>query len=162
MIEKTLKLSISILMFLLVVLVGLQVFTRYVLSDPTSWSEEAASFLQVYMVFLGGALAMARGKTLRITSLIERLPYGFQNFIDLTMKFLIALFLIFMIWYSLFAIARLHNQIMAGLRWPKSILYASVPLGGLLMLMITLRDLRKSYLNFRSHRRTDGKFETDL
>ena len=70
-------------MVFLVVLVGLQVFTRYVLNDPTSWSEEAASFLEVYMVFLGGALAMVRGKTLRITSLIERLPYRFQYFLDL-------------------------------------------------------------------------------
>lgn len=148
-------------MVFLVVLVGLQVFTRYVLNDPTSWSEEAASFLEVYMVFLGGALAMVRGKTLRITSLIERLPYRFQYFLDLTMKILISLFLIVMIWYSLFAIARLHNQIMAGLRWPKSILYASVPLGGMLMLVIILRDLRKSYLNFRFRRWTDGKLETN-
>ncbi|HSB05031.1 MAG TPA: TRAP transporter small permease [Thermodesulfobacteriota bacterium] len=143
--EKYLKFSIFCLMLLLVFWVSLQVFTRYVLNNPTSWSEEAANFTQVFLVFLGGTLAIFQKRTLRITFFVDRLPPRVVAAIELLMKTLILLFLVTMIWYSFFAISRLHNQITPGLRLPKSILFVSVPLGGILMLIATLREIRESY-----------------
>ena len=137
-------------MLLLVVLVGVQVFTRYILNNPTSWSEEAANFTQVFLVFLGGTLAIFQKRTLRITFFVDRLPPRMSAAIEFVMKVLILLFLIALIWYSFFAIARLHNQITPGLQLPKSILFVSVPLGGILMLIATLRELRESYSKLRS------------
>jgi len=150
MTEKCLKLSVFCLMLLLVFLVSIQVFTRYVLNNPTSWSEEAANFTQVFLVFLGGALAIFRKKTLRITFFVDRLPPRLSAVIELVMKILILLFLITLVWYSFFAITRLHNQITPGLQLPKSLLFVSVPLGGMLMLIATLRELRESYAKWRS------------
>ena len=37
----------------------LQVFTRYVLNDPLSWTEEVARYLYVYIVFLGASAAIS-------------------------------------------------------------------------------------------------------
>ena len=150
MTEKCLKLSVFCLMVLLVLLVSVQVFTRYVLNNPTSWSEEAANFTQVFLVFLGGTLAIFQKRTLRITFFVDRLPPRLAAAIELAMKIFILLFLITLIWYSFFAITRLHNQITPGLRLPKSILFVSVPLGGFLMLIATLRELRESYARWRS------------
>ncbi len=150
MTEKCLKLSVFCLMVLLVLLVSVQVFTRYVLNNPTSWSEEAANFTQVFLVFLGGTLAIFQKRTLRITFFVDRLPPRLSAAIELAMKIFILLFLITLIWYSFFAITRLHNQITPGLRLPKSILFVSVPLGGFLMLIATLRELRESHLKWKS------------
>ena len=150
MTEKCLKLSVFCLMLLLVFLVSIQVFSRYVLNNPTSWSEEAANFTQVFLVFLGGTLAIFRKRTLRITFFVDRLPPHLSAAIELVMKILILLFLITLVWCSFFAITRLHNQITPGLRLPKSILFVSVPLGGILMLIATLRELRESYAKWRS------------
>jgi TRAP-type transport system small permease protein len=149
MTEKCLKLTVFCLMVLLVLLVSVQVFTRYVLNNPTSWSEEAANFTQVFLVFLGGTLAIFQKRTLRITFFVDRLPPRLSAAIELAMKILILLFLITLVWYSFFAITRLHNQITPGLRLPKSFLFVSVPLGGILMLIATLRELRGSYSKWR-------------
>jgi TRAP-type C4-dicarboxylate transport system permease small subunit len=134
MIEKWLKFSVFCLMLLLVLLVSVQIFTRYVLNNPISWSEEAANFTQVFLVFLGGTLAIFQKRTLRITFFGDRIPLRLAVAIKLVMKILILLFLFTMIWYSFFAIIRLHNQLTPGLQLPKSILFVSVPLGGILML----------------------------
>jgi len=150
MTEKGLKYSVFCLMVLLVLLVSIQVFTRYVLNNPTSWSEEAANFVQVFLVFLGGTLAIFQKRTLRITFFVDRLPARLSASIEVVMKILILLFLIAMIWYSFFAILRLHNQITPGLQLPKSVLFVSVPLGGILMVIATLRELRESCLKLRS------------
>jgi TRAP-type C4-dicarboxylate transport system permease small subunit len=148
--EKFLKVSIFGLMALLVLLVSLQVFTRYVLNNPTSWSEEAANFTQVFLVFLGGSLAIFQKKTLRITFFVDRLSPRTGILLEFILKFLILLFLVTMIWYSFFAMSRLHNQITPGLRWPKSFIFAAVPLGGVLMLVATLRELKGSLRKWRS------------
>ena len=157
MLERGLKLFVFCLMLLLVLLVGLQVFTRYVLNNPTSWSEEAASFTQVFLVFLGGSLALFKKQTLRITFLIDRLSARTAIIIDLVLRILIILFLLTVIWYSLFAMSRLQSQLTAALRLPKSIIFISVPLGSLLMLIATLRDFREGYSKLRS---TKGFKET--
>ncbi len=149
MVERCLRVSIFGLMLLLVFLVSLQVFSRYVLNNPTSWSEEAANFTQVFLVFLGGTLAIFQKRTLKITFFVDRIPPRLALAIERAMKILILIFLITMIWYSFFAIVRLHNQITPGLRLPKSILFVSVPLGGMLMLIATLRELRESYSKSR-------------
>jgi len=149
MIERFLKYALVTLMLALVLLVALQVFTRYALNNPTSWSEEAACFVQVYMVFWGGCLAMFRKKTLRITVLVDRLPPRMAMGLDLFMKAMILLFLLTMIWYGGVAVYRLHGQVSPGLQWPKSILYATVPLGGILMLIATFRDMADTVRQWR-------------
>ena len=151
MIERLLKISLAVLMFLLVLLVGLQVFSRYILNDPTSWSEEAANLTLVFMVFIGGTLAIYRKSTLRITFLVDKLSPRAAAFIDLTMKIMVLIFLAFTIVYGIIAVIDLRNHITAGLEWSKSIIFSAVPLGGLLMLIATIRDIPKSYKNWRRY-----------
>jgi len=150
MIEKCLRLSVFCLMVLLVLLVSLQVFSRYAFNSPTSWSEEAASFTQVFLVFFGGALAIYRKQTLRITFFIDRLPPRFAIIIDLAMRVLVVFFLLAVIWYSLYAMPNLHSQLTVGLRVPKSVVLISLPLGGILMLIPTLQGIHHSYSRLRA------------
>ena len=42
----------------LLVTLFLQVFTRFITRDPLSWTEEAARYLYVYVVFLGSSAAV--------------------------------------------------------------------------------------------------------
>jgi TRAP-type C4-dicarboxylate transport system permease small subunit len=159
MLERSLKLFIFCLMVLLAFLVALQVFSRYVLNNPTSWSEEAANFTQVFMVFIGGSLAILKKQTLRITFLVDRLPPRLVIYIDFIMRILIVLFLFTMIYYSFFVIVRLHNQFTSGLGMSKSIVYISVPLGGILLLIATIRELHENYLRWRSMTKSQKTLE---
>ena len=59
----------------------MQVFFRYVLSAPLTWSEEAARYLNVWAVLLGAALAVLRKDHLRvdlIDNLVQKWPFRAQ------------------------------------------------------------------------------------
>ncbi len=59
---------------LLVVITSLQVFTRYVLNAPLSWTEEAARMVFTWIIFIGAALIVKRGSHISIDYLARILP----------------------------------------------------------------------------------------
>jgi len=62
--------------FLVCVLVTviLQVFFRYVARIVVPWTEEAARYFCIWMVFMGAAAAVAQEAHIKITFLVERVP----------------------------------------------------------------------------------------
>ncbi len=154
MLERSLKGFVFCFMLLLVLLVTLQVFTRYVLNDPTSWSEEAASFTQVFLVFVGGALAMFQKNTLKITYFVDKLPRRCTLVISLILRIMVIVFLLEVVWYSYFIILRLQSQFTPALRISKSVIFISIPLGSFLMLIATVRNIRDDYMEWRSLKKT--------
>jgi TRAP-type C4-dicarboxylate transport system permease small subunit len=52
----------------------LQVFFRYVARIVVPWTEEAARYFCIWMVFMGAAAAVAQEAHIKITFLVERVP----------------------------------------------------------------------------------------
>ena len=61
--EESLRFALLALFAVIIVCVSLQVFFRYVLNDPLTWSEELARFSFMWMVFLGWGLPSATTST---------------------------------------------------------------------------------------------------
>jgi TRAP-type C4-dicarboxylate transport system permease small subunit len=59
---------------LLVVVVSLQVFTRYLLAASFTWTEEAARILFIWMVLFGAALVAKRSAHISIDFFVSLLP----------------------------------------------------------------------------------------
>jgi len=51
-----------------------QVFTRFILKRPSSWTEELATFLLIWVALLGAAVALGRGAHLGIDYFVAKLP----------------------------------------------------------------------------------------
>jgi TRAP-type C4-dicarboxylate transport system permease small subunit len=64
----------AILLAMLLVAMGWQVFTRYALGAPSDWTEEAARYLYVYVVFLGTSAGISSRSHVSIAFFVERLP----------------------------------------------------------------------------------------
>ena len=64
---------LAIVMGVLVLDVVWQVFTRYVLGDPSSWTEELATYLMIWVGLLGASVALRRGAHLGIDYFVARL-----------------------------------------------------------------------------------------
>ena len=56
------------------IVISMQVFTRYVLNDPLTWTEEVARYLMVWVCFLGSAMALKYGEHISVSFIQERLP----------------------------------------------------------------------------------------
>ena len=58
----------------MVVVVSLQVLSRYMLGTPLIWSEEVARLLFICLIFIGTAVLARRGGHLTVTAFVDLLP----------------------------------------------------------------------------------------
>ena len=65
------EIAASALLAAIVVVLFMQVICRYFLAISLSWPEELARYLLVWLVFIGGAAAIASGEQLVVDTLIE-------------------------------------------------------------------------------------------
>ena len=62
----------------MVVLTCWQVVTRYLLQNPSSWSEELVSYLFAWMALLGASLVTSERGHMNIPVIVERMPGGLK------------------------------------------------------------------------------------
>jgi TRAP-type C4-dicarboxylate transport system permease small subunit len=71
--DQTLEVLVMVVVAVLAIDVLWQVFTRYVLKHPSSWTEELAVFLLIWVALLGAAVALNRGAHLGIDYFVGKL-----------------------------------------------------------------------------------------
>ncbi len=72
--------------------VVLQVFFRYVARIVVPWTEEAARYFCIWMVFTGAVVAIAQDNHIKITFLIDRIPEKGKHLLVLFSYVVIVLF----------------------------------------------------------------------
>lgn len=143
-IEKWLAAICAALMALMVVDVTWQVVSRFVLSNPSSFSEELARFLLIWIGFLGAAYAYRRHAHLGLDILTSQLQ-GAKNvlaekFADLV-SFLFAAVIMVYAGTKIMALTIELNQVSAALQIKIGYVYSVIPLSGLLICLFALERL---------------------
>jgi TRAP-type C4-dicarboxylate transport system permease small subunit len=72
--DRSLETLVMVVVAVLVLDVLWQVFTRFVLSKPSTWTEELAVFMLIWVALLGAAVALNRGAHLGIDYFVGKLP----------------------------------------------------------------------------------------
>ena len=90
--NRVLEVFLVILMSILVVDVLWQVFSRYLLSSPSSFTDELAGFLLIWVGVLGAAYVAGRQEHLAIDILIQRSSPSRQRTLLFVIHALILLF----------------------------------------------------------------------
>ena len=118
----------------MVVLISLQVTVRFILPKlgmPAGlpWTEEAARYLMVWVIFLGGAIAARHGLLTADTALIEALPAAPSRLLRRAALYLLAGIFLAMAWYgwqwTLFGADEVSPALMLSKFW----LYLAMPVG---------------------------------
>jgi TRAP-type C4-dicarboxylate transport system permease small subunit len=146
----------ALMLGVMVVLLFIQVFSRYALSDPPDWTEELARAVFIYLTFVGGALAIARNAHLKIQTLHERLAPATRQTLDIVLTIVGALFLAVVVFHSVTLLRQLAHQPMTSVPISKAFVFAAVPVGCSLMLAYELRRLIDSVRALAQHRREQG------
>ncbi|MCB0633369.1 MAG: TRAP transporter small permease [Saprospiraceae bacterium] len=121
------------------------VFTRYILGDQASWSEELARFLLIWIGVLGAAYASGQRMHLAIDLLGPKLePHKhrrLQRFIDLLIL-LFALSVLLVGGLRLLYITQVLGQLSPSLRVPMAVVYSVLPISGLLIVYYKILDIQ--------------------
>ena len=130
----------ALLFATLIAVTGTQVFNRLVFNDSIVWAEEVAKILLFYIVFTAGSIAVHRKAFSAIDFWGWFGGWG-RRALDLLIVGLVAGFQIVAIWYGLEMVRLTTTQITPALEIPQATIYAAVPFGMSLMLIVTINQL---------------------
>jgi TRAP-type C4-dicarboxylate transport system permease small subunit len=148
--NRVLEVILVLLMSVLVVDVLWQVFSRYLLSSPSSFTDELAGFLLIWVGLLGAAYVAGRQEHLAIDILIQRSSPARQR----NLRFIIhTLILLFALGVMVLGGANLvYSRFVLGvksaaLQLPLGYVYSILPISGAVIVyyeILHMIDLKKS------------------
>lgn len=139
--EKCLRYLLIVLMALLVLDVLWQVITRFILSNPSSFTEELSRFLLIWIGLLGAALAYKDSMHLGLDILTKDLTGKKKLYSDLLVHVLVAIFAIVVLIVgggNLVGLTLSLNQVSASMGILMGYVYVALPLSGALILLYSM------------------------
>ncbi|MEN8201002.1 MAG: TRAP transporter small permease [Bacteroidota bacterium] len=148
--NRGLEVFLVVLMSVLVIDVLWQVFSRYLLSSPSSFTDELAGFLLIWVGVLGAAYVAGRKEHLAIDILIQKSPPERQRKLLYLIHSLIFLFALFVM--VLGGIILMYTRFVlqvksAALQLPLGYVYVILPISGLIIMfyeVLHIIHLKKS------------------
>jgi TRAP-type C4-dicarboxylate transport system permease small subunit len=114
----------------LALIVFLQFFTRYVLNDSLSWTEEIARYGLMWVVFIGGIMVTRRNTHIAVELISNlRAPGPARAALLAFVDIVKLLFLALLAYFSITITDRMSSQVMTVFDLPMSYVYAGVALG---------------------------------
>ena len=138
------------LMSVLVLDVLWQVFSRYLLSSPSSFTDELAGFLLIWVGMLGAAYVAGRKEHLAIDILIQKSPPARQRLLIYIIRSLIFLFALSVMVTGgvILMYTRFVLQVKsAALQLPLGYVYSVLPISGLIIMfyeVLHILEIKKS------------------
>ena len=144
---------------LMMMLVVVEVFMRYVLHQPLMLADEFSAYMLVAVSYLGTAYTWRQGGHVRVTVLVSRLSSrtaGWMRFIGLI---LVLIFMIEldrvsykMITYALQINLRSSTWLMFPLFWPQ----LAVFIGFVLLTFLVVIDIVQAFIKIRAGEKVEG------
>ena len=131
----------------MVLLVFINVLLRYVFKFAITWSEELAVNLFVWVIFMGGILAMLNNMHIAVDVFVKMAPKKAQKILSLIANsfVLFALYILIDGGYKVTMVV--HKTISAATGLPFSYITVSMVISGVVMALIVLHQM---YLTLRS------------
>ena len=119
----------------------LQVFTRYVLNNSLSWTEELARYAFISVTMISASTCVKNRSHATITFLLEILPQKITEVIVFLGDFVVAFASCVVIRYGLEIMNSVKGQSSTALHIPKSLLYMMVVIGCVGILIQTISNI---------------------
>ena len=128
-VDRFLFVTIGLLLAAMVVDVAIQVFFRYVIENPPTWTEELARFLFAWQIFLAAGLAFGRGSHIVVDALFLVLPGGGRRLLAVATGVIVLGFLAVLVWLGISMVQLTSDTYSTAMHLNMGIVYASLPLG---------------------------------
>ena len=129
------KWTLIVVMFCSVMTSLMQVFFRFVLKMPLSFSEELSRYLFIWMSMIGASVALDQGSHFRMDILIQLLSEKMKRYLCIIWDISILIFSVIMVYYGTLLTQNNINQLSPAMRISIAIPYASIPISGVFMVL---------------------------
>lgn len=123
------------LLFFSVVTAFMQVFFRFVLRAPLSWSEELTRYLFVWMGMIGACVALQSDSHFRMDILVLLVSERVRRILAIFWDICVFILCCIMVYCGIGILKNSLHQMSSALRISMAIPYSSIPLSGILMIL---------------------------
>lgn len=144
-IDKVVEYLLVTMMTLMVVNVTWQVLSRYILSSPSTFTEESARFLMIWLGFIGGSYVAGKKMHPAIDLLATKLSETGQQKLNRILHGFVAVFALLALVIGgtyLVSFTFALNQTSAALELPIGIVYLCIPISGVLLIYYSLFNIK--------------------
>lgn len=139
---------------LLTLLTVWQVLTRYLLNNPSTWSEEMASYLFAWVTLLGAAYVFGKREHMNIPILLDKASPKVQKILAIFNEIIILIFAVVVLIYGGISITSLTmSQMSSSLPVAMGYFYAAIPISGVftaLYSVLNIHDIVKNKISLES------------
>lgn len=139
--DKILELGALLSIATMIIVVIIQVFSRFALPKTPSWTEEATRILFIYMVSFAGGLAVREKAFVNVDTFINYLPLKARQFLQIMIDIMIILFMGIIVYHAIFFVKIGAMQRSAALLLPMSYVFAGMLIVAFFIGLYTLLDL---------------------
>ena len=125
------------------------VIFRYVFNNSIVWAEESVRFMFVFLFFFGAAEAVRRKKHVMMDVFINMLPGKAGMAVRIFDDLLVLAFLCAAAWLGYSNAMKNMGQLSAALHIPYGLMYLSIPIGCILMAILTIYNIIDEVRAFR-------------
>jgi TRAP-type C4-dicarboxylate transport system permease small subunit len=143
-IDKVLRSIITVTLGVMLVLIFVQVVSRYAFHYSLSFSEELARYLFVWTVFLGIPVVQRMGGHMIVGVITERISGMPLKVLRIVAHILTVIFMIIILKNGILMVQRTSFQTSPAMQIPMSYIYYVLPIGSLAMILNTIEDLLKT------------------
>ena len=129
-----------------------QVITRFILKNPSNWTEELATNLMIWVGLLGAAVAMNYKAHLGIDYFVGKLQLKKRLATEAFVYLMVALFSIFVMvvgGFRLVAVTFMFGQVSPALGMPMGYVYLSIPVSGIFLSIYSIEFLIETLLKLK-------------
>ncbi|WP_297732801.1 TRAP transporter small permease [uncultured Maricaulis sp.] len=122
-------------------IIGWQVFARYVLNASPSWSEQASLVLMIWYVSFAAAAGVKEGFHIRISAFADSLPGAWPGRLQLLSHLIVALVGGAMAFWGGELILRTWDHVIPTLGISRGFAYLPIPISGVLIALFALENI---------------------
>lgn len=140
-VDKIAGSMIVVLFSVMIISCVLQVFTRFVLNDSLSWTEELSRYTFIWANLLGAAFCVRNNKHAQVTVIFDALPSKLRKYFTLIIQLLIITVASVMVVQGLKVAQITQAQFSPSLNIHISLIYLALPVSGLLIIIYSLINI---------------------
>lgn len=136
----------TVLLVVMTLLVLWQVFSRYVLHAPSSFTEELVRYFLIWTGFVGAAYAFSTREHMALTFLRDKLPAAQRRWVTILVDAIILLFALSILvigGVKLAIAAKMEYSALLGV--PRSLVYAMAPISGVFIIVAQIVNLYEDF-----------------
>ena len=140
--NKVLNVLAGVSLIAMVLLTCWQVFTRYILQNPSSWSEELVSYLFAWASLFGASLITGERGHMNIPVIVEKMKKGAQKALAIFGELIAFSFSAIILVYGGIEITKLAmGQMTSSMSVAVGVFYVVLPLCGVLNMIYTVLNI---------------------